>query len=153
MNSISEDLFFKWDELLDHAKEECVFGQPLNTALFKECMIKAFEELLLGKEPKEFFDSEEVGFIGTIFSYANMPAPKTGKNSILFDASMHAANDLAMAILYRDSYTIDDYRIHFNLLDDDEDHVRVFYDFKTGDLADYIEVVEIERGIWEPKYN
>ena len=136
-----------WKELIENAQEKYVFGKALNKALFKRCMKSAFEWFLLDKEPKHQFDRFETDLYGHIFAYSRIPVVMDSENTLLFEASLHSAGILASAILHPEVVSIDGYK----LIDDgfliNGEFKAVAYDFKKGDLKDYIELVKI--GYWD----
>lgn len=136
------DVITGWEELLEHAKNECVFGDPLDTTLFKSCMKDAFEILSVGKEKTSFYRSE-TELYGKIFGYSCIPAVTESEDSVLFQASLFAAGDLAGALIHPERYRFENSRIISNdeyLIDDEV--VEAGYDFETGDQNNYIRLIE-----------
>ena len=136
------DVVTDWESLIEHAKNECVFGDPLDTDLFKRCMKDAFEILSVGKE-KAAFDRLEMELYGKIFAYSCIPAVTESEDSMLFQASLFAAGDLAEAFIRPERYRFessgifseDEYLI-------DGEVVEAGYDIEIGDLDNYIRLIE-----------
>lgn len=136
------DVITDWEELIEHAKNECVFGDPPDMELFKSCMKDAFEILSVGKE-KASFDRSETELYGKIFGYSCIPAVTESEDSMLFQASLYAASDLAGALIHPERYRFESGRITAKdeyLIDDEA--VEAGYDFETGDLDKYITLIE-----------
>ena len=136
------DVITDWEELIEHAKNVCVFGDPLDTALFKRCMKDAFEILSVGKE-KAAFDRLEMELYGKIFGYSCIPAVTESEDSVPFQASLLAAGDLAEALIHPERYRFDSGRITAKdeyLIDGEV--VEAGYDFETGYLDKYIRLIE-----------
>ena len=64
------DIINEWEYLIDCAKNECVFGEPLDTEQFRMCMNDAFELFFPGGERKEKFDKTEIELYGIITAYS-----------------------------------------------------------------------------------
>ena len=75
-----------------------------------------------------------------------MPPVIQSENSALFKASLNAAADFAEFILYPGVVTLNGSRMEYGLRimnsGEEEYNRTIVYDFKTGDLSDYIDVVE-----------
>ena len=135
-----------WQELIDEANYQYVFGEPIDEVLFKNCMKKTYEYFFVKNEPKSFFDHEETRLYGLVFAYFSIPVVTDNENSVLFEASLHAAGDLADAILYADNYVFEDNKMICNYekkYADSEGVNSVTYDFESGDLNEYISLVKI----------
>ena len=139
-----------WHELLECARTEYIFGAALDKKLYKKCMEEAFEHFFVNNRVHEnddtSFDKLSVNLYGLIFAYSQIPAVTDTDDTLLFEASTRAARGLANAILHPETITIDNYK----LIDDNyviDNKFRAFtYDFKSGDLKDYMELVELEYG-------
>lgn len=133
-----------WQELIDHAKNECVFGDPLDTELFKSCMKDAFD-CLTACEGKEMFKASEAELLCQIYGYSCIPAVTESDDSPVFEASIHAAGNLVWAILHPGAIPGDirlkDSKMIREIMLDDEVQ-EVVYDFETGNMKDYVRLVE-----------
>lgn len=135
-------IHLEWQELIWMAKYRCVFGEQLDTELFKSCMKDAYEFLAVGKEKKVSFTREEVELYGLIYGYSCIPAATKSECSDEFEASTHIAFNLAHSITCPEVYTFEDskmiyeYRINNGFK-------PVIYDFETGDMSAYVELVEM----------
>ncbi len=135
------EVYNDWIELIYHAKNECVFGDPLDEDLFANCMKDAFECLGVGKDIKDTFGRVEVSLYGLIRGYSCIPAVTQSEDSVVFEASLRAAADLAGAYLHPEIYKFEENKIIYSYMLDGE-FKDVVYDFETGDLGDYIELIE-----------
>ncbi|MCR4615617.1 MAG: hypothetical protein K5756_05660 [Clostridiales bacterium] len=136
------DVITDWEELIEQAKNECVFGDPLDTELFESCMKNAFETLSVGKE-RTAFDRSEMELYGKIFGYSCIPAVTESEDSTLFQASLYAAGDLAEALIRPERYRFEISRIMAK--DEyiiDGEVIEAGYDFETGSLDNYIRLIE-----------
>lgn len=140
--SIIED----WEELIDHARYECTFDEPLDIALFKRCMKEAYGYFFPEKALSRVFETFEAELFGKICAYSYVPAVTEGENSVLFDASTHAAGMFSYAILHPEAVNMENGKMIDELRVDGE-FKPVEYDFESGDLKDYIELVKI--GFWD----
>lgn len=129
-----------WQELIDHAKNECVFGDPLDTELFKSCMKDAFE-YLSASEGKEMFNASEAELLCQIYGYSCIPAVTESEDSILFEASVHAAGNLAWAVFHSETFRFEDCKMIGRIMLDGEMQ-EVVYDFETGNMEDYVRLAE-----------
>lgn len=136
-----------WQDLIENAKNKYVFGKALNQTLFKRCMKSAFEWFLLDKEPKYQFDRFETDLYGLIFAYSCIPAVTISDNSLKYEASLHVAGVFAEAILHPEVVVIDGYKLISDGFLVKGEFKTAIYDFKTGDMKDYIELVKI--GYWD----
>lgn len=136
------DVITDWESLIEHAKNECVFGDPLDTELFASCMKNAFAILSVGKE-KTAFDRSEMELYGKIYGYSCIPAVTESEDSLLFQASLYAAGDLAEALIRPERYRFES----SGIIPEDEylidgEVIEAGYDFETGDLNNYIRLIE-----------
>lgn len=134
-----------WQELIEEANYQYVFGEPIDEELFKTCMKKTYEYFFVENEPKDSFDQEETRLYGMVFAYFSIPVVTDNANSTLFEASLHAAGDLADAILCANNYIFEENKMICNYKQKYEDSgiSSVTYDFETGDLSKYIALVEM----------
>ena len=63
-----------WGELIDQAKCECVFGDPLNTELFQKCMKEAYQYFFPEKVLSHSFNTFEAELYGMIVAYSYLQA-------------------------------------------------------------------------------
>lgn len=129
-----------WQELIDHAKNECVFGDPLDTELFKSCMKDAFE-ILFASGRKESFEMVEAELLCQVYGYSCIPAVTESDDSLLFEASLCAAGNLAWAILHPGANRLKDSKMISEIMLDGKVQ-EVVYDFETGNMKDYVRLVE-----------
>ena len=132
----------EWQDLIWMAQESCVFGEPLDTELFKTCMKDAYEFFAVGKEKKDSFTREEVELYGLIYGYSCIPAVTKSECSDEFEASTHIAASLANSIRIPEAYIFEDSKMTYEYRIDDG-FKPVTYDFERGDMSDYIELVEM----------
>jgi hypothetical protein len=129
-----------WQELIDHAKNECVFGDPLDTELFKSCMKDAFE-CLFASGRKESFEMVEAELLCQVYGYSCIPAVTESDDSLLFEASLCAAGNLAWAILHPGAIRLKDSKMISEIMLDGKVQ-EVVYDFETGNMKDYVRLAE-----------
>ena len=129
-----------WQELIDHAKNECVFGDPLDTELFKNSMKDAFE-CLSAHVGKETFKASEAELLCQIYGYSCIPVVTESDDSPVFEASIHAAGNLAWAILHPGAIRLKDSKMINEIMLDGKVQ-EVVYDFETGILEDYVRLAE-----------
>ena len=141
------DITNDWHDLIFEAQSKYVFGKPLNHKLFKQCMKSAFEWFLKDKEPKYQFDRFETNLYGLIRGYSCIPAFIESRYSLKFKASLHAASILAGAVLHPETMTVDGYKLIKNDFYIGNEFKSAVYDFETGDLKDYTELVK--SGFWD----
>ena len=131
-----------WDALLEHAKNECVFGDSLDMALFKRCMQDAFVCLMRVKE-REAFDRAEMELYGRIYAYSCLPAATESEDAALFEASLYAAGDLAEAWIHPEQYRFEDHKlISQNTYQIDDESIEACYNFESGDMDNYLRLIE-----------
>ena len=135
----------EWEELIDNAQCNYVFGDPLDLELFKKCMNDAYLYFTGNRTTPNTFDKFETMLYGQIYGYSCIPAI-TYNNSPLFKASLNAAGCFAHAILHPETVGLSNGRMVDHFLVNDQ-FKTVIYDFESGDLKDYIELVEI--GFWD----
>ena len=129
-----------WQELIDHAKNECVFGDPLDTELFKSCMKDAFD-CLTAREGKEMFNASEAELLCQIYGYSCIPVVTESDDSPVFEASIHAAGNLVWAILHPGAIRLKDSKMISEIMLDGKVQ-EVVYDFETGNMKDYVRLAE-----------
>ena len=135
------DIMAEWEHLLEHAKNECIFGEPLDIDLFRECMKDAGGFFSPEQLKAHSFDIEDLDLYGQILAYSLFPIVEESENNELCEASQQAANDLANAInncrddVFENGKMIEEY---------EADGIKKikFYDFETGDLSSYIEAIK-----------
>ena len=137
------DIMAEWENLLEHAKCDCIFGEPLDIDLFRECMKDAAGFFPPEKLKNDSFDSTDLDLYGQILAYSLLPIVEESENNELFEASQQAANDLAMAVsgckakVFEERKMAEEYEV-------DGIKKTKFYDFETGDLSEYIEYLKFE---------
>lgn len=132
-----------WQELINHAKNECVFGDPLDTELFKSCMKDAFD-CLTACEGKETFKASEAELLCQIYGYSCIPAVTESDDSPVFEASIHAAGNLVWAILHPGTIRLKGSKMISEIMLDGQE---VVYDFETGNMKNYVRLAE--EGLWD----
>jgi len=136
------DIHLEWQELIWMAQYRCVFGEQLNAELFKSCMKDAYEFFAVGKEKKDSFTRKEVELYGLIYGYSCIPAVTKSECSDEFEASIHIAFDLVHSITCPEVHTFEDSKMTYEYRINDG-FKPVIYDFETGDMSAYVELVEM----------
>lgn len=132
----------EWETLIEAAQRSYVFGEKTDAKLFKRCMKDAFKFFEAGKENKTSFSKTEVSLYGLIYGYSLIPAVTESEFSDEFEASARAAAELAQAIIHPEVFAFEDSKMIYEFMVDG-DFKPVVYDFETGDLSDYIELVKM----------
>ncbi len=132
------DIRAEWEELIQHAKFDCIYGEPLDIDLFTECMKDAVGFFSPEKLKANSFDSEDLDLYGQIFAYSLIPMVEESENDELFVASQQAANDLASAVTRRNADVFENRKMAEVYEVDGIKKTKV-YDFETGDFSSYIE--------------
>ena len=82
-----------------------------------------------------------------INGYSCIPAVTESEFSEEFEASTHVAAELAQAIINPEVYVFNGSKMIFEYIVNDE-FKPVTFDFETGDLSDYIELVKMHYWDW-----
>ncbi len=147
-NKLLSDIQSDWNELLDNAHAKFVYGESFNKTQFTKCMRKAYEYFILKKTDHSSFDIWETELYGSIREYSGIPAVIEGKRSVEFKASTCLAGCFAQSILHPEMVVFDGYVYQDNgFYIGDGEFKTLKYNFKSGDLKDFIEMVRI--GYWD----
>ena len=128
-----------WEELIECARNEYVFDEPLDAELFRKCIKRSYEYFLSKGEATTSFDILEVELYARIYAYSIIPAVTLGENTAVFAASTGVAAALADMIV---NGILDDGIISKNCFIDDQPKSFI-YDVNKGDLSDYIEAARM----------
>ena len=135
------ELEMEWEELIENGRSEGVFGEPLDTELFRECMKDSFA-FLCSRERKTAYDEAEVRLYGLLCGYSSIPAVTESEYSEEFEASTRAAGVLAQAIIHPEALRFEGSKMICDFMIDGE-FFPAAYDFESGDLEDYIKLVRL----------
>lgn len=125
------EIVYDWINLIETAKTEYIFNEPLDIELFKKCMKDTFDVFIKGNKVKKSFSKEEMFLFAQVYAYQHLVSVEEGDNSKVFDASCRAAYILARTILNPDVSIIDGYKMTFI---NQNSHNDLIYDFESGDL-------------------
>ena len=125
------EIVYDWINLIETAKTEYIFNEPMDIELFKKCMKDTFDVFIKGNEVKKSFSKEEMFLFAQVYAYQHLVSVEEGDNSKVFDASCRAAYILARTILNPDVSIIDGYKMTFI---NQNSHSDLIYDFESGDL-------------------
>ena len=89
----------EWEELIECARNEYVFDEPLDAELFRRCIKRSYEYFLSKGEATTSFDILEVELYARIYAYSIIPAVTLGENTAVFAASTGVAVALADMIV------------------------------------------------------
>ena len=125
------DIVYDWINLIETAKSEYIYNEPMDIELFKKCMKDTFDVFIKIDQVKKSFSKEEMFLFAQVYAYQHLVPVEEGDNSKIFDASCRAAYILARTILNPDVSIIDGYKITYI---NQNSQSRLTYDFESGDL-------------------
>ena len=125
------EIVYSWIDLIEAAKDEYIFNEPMDLELFKKCMKETFEVFIKTDEVKSSFSKEEMLLFAQVYAYQHLIPVEDGENSQVFEASCRAAYLFARTILNPDVSTIDGYKMIYI---DHNSPNDLIYDFESGNL-------------------
>ena len=140
----------EWEGVIMEAQMDgYMFGKPMDEGHFTEAMKLAFDWFFADGKPQNQFDRFDIEIYGMIKAYAEIQLVERSEDSKIFEACTYAAGLLAFSILHPEDEEV---RIEGTKILDSGFTVggktrTVTYDFETGDLGDYIELIEM--GYWD----
>ena len=132
-------IIYEWEDLIE---------DTFNIDLFKECMNDAYHCFFPENQRKEQLEKEEIKLYGKIAAYSMLPVFIDSEDPILHEASLLAAHDFEEFILWPGVVRLNgskmEYAVRIVNSENDEEvyNQNIVYDFETGDLSDYIELIE-----------
>ena len=131
------DTISSWEELIDKANERFIYGDTLETDLFRLCMREAYVWFFVNGETNDFFNKAEEQLYTAICTYSKIEPLCIGEYTPQFKATISVSKDFTKAVKNPGLFRIADRQMTQEYIEDSEVKQKV-YDFETGDLKDYL---------------